>query len=70
MKHRVSKSPLPMFYINLKQTNKQQDIYNYKNLLHTKIIFEPATKNSKQPNIFAVKGMGTTKVTAIMQQGM
>ena len=36
-----------MFYINLKQTNKQQDIYNYKNLLHTKIIFEPDRKNSK-----------------------
>ena len=41
IKNRISKRPLPMFYINLKPKPNNKDIYKCSAILHTKISFEP-----------------------------
>ena len=44
IKNRISKRPLPMFYINLKPKSNNKDIYKCSAILHTKISFEPPRK--------------------------
>jgi hypothetical protein len=40
VKHRQSKQPLPMFYINLQPSDNNKDIYCLKSLLHCRVSFE------------------------------
>lgn len=44
IQHRVTKEPLPLFYIDLEPQPNNKEIYDIKYLLHAKISFEPPYK--------------------------
>lgn len=49
IRNRVTKAPLPMFYVNLKNAQNNKEIYNIEYLLNTKIYFEPPNKKREIP---------------------
>jgi Associated with zinc fingers len=61
IKHRVSKKPLPLFFINLEPRENNKDIYNTKYLLNAKVTFEPPRKKREIPQCMRCQQYGHTK---------
>lgn len=61
IRNRVTKAPLPMFYVNLKNAQNNKEIYNIEYLLNTKIYFEPPNKKRKVPQCQRCQRYGHTK---------
>ena len=61
VKHRITKNPLSMFYVNLKQNVKNKDIYKIQHLLYTKIIVEPPKKKREIPQCHKCQRYGHTQ---------
>ena len=61
IKNRISKQPLPMFYINLKPKANNKDIYKCTAILHTKISFEPPRKKREIAQCTRCQRYGHTK---------
>lgn len=47
IKQRVTKKPLPMFIVELKQNKNTKSFYEVKYLLHCQIIFEPSRLSAR-----------------------
>ena len=60
VRHRVSKNPLSMFYVNLKQNSNNKDIYKIEHLLYTKISVEPPRKKREIPQCHKCQRYGHT----------
>lgn len=61
MRQRITKYPLPMFYVELKQQENNKDIYNIEYLLNSKIKFEPPHKKKEIPQCTNCQRYGHTK---------
>lgn len=61
IKQRLTKRPLPMFYVNLKPKDNNKDIYKCDVLLHSKIKFEPPRKKREIPQCSKCQRYGHTK---------
>lgn len=60
VKHRLTKKPLPMFYVNMKQNANNKDIYKIEHLLYTKILVEPPRKKREIPQCHKCQRYGHT----------
>ena len=60
VKQRLTKNPLSMFYVNLKQSPNNKEIYKIENLLYTKIIVEPPRKKREIPQCHKCQRYGHT----------
>lgn len=47
VRHRTSKEPLPLFYVDLEPKSNNRDIFNLKYLNHMKVTFEPPYKKKE-----------------------
>lgn len=61
MKHRTSKAPMPLFWINLKTNSNNKDIYRVNTILNTKITFEPPKKKREIPQCTRCQRYNHTK---------
>lgn len=61
IKNRVSKQPLPMFFINLKPKPNNKEIYDCTSILHTKVIFEAPRKRREIAQCTRCQRYGHTK---------
>jgi len=61
IRHRINKTPLPMFYVNLKNNLNNKEIYKIEYLLNTKIYFEPPNKKREIPQCMRCQRYGHTK---------
>lgn len=61
IKQRVTKKPLSLFWINLKQNSNNKDIYQVTGLLNTKIVFEPPRKKREIPQCTKCQRYNHTK---------
>ncbi|XP_037942832.1 uncharacterized protein LOC119675697 [Teleopsis dalmanni] len=61
IRHRVTKKPLPLFFVGLKPSDKVKTIYNCTDLLHTKISIEAPKKKRELPQCTRCQRYGHTK---------
>lgn len=61
IRHRVTKSPLPMFYIDLVTKPNNKEIYSVEFLLNTKVKVEPPHKKREIPQCTRCQRYGHTK---------
>jgi len=61
LKQRLTKKPLPIFFIELKQSSNNKTIYETKYLLQSKIIFEPPREIRDIPQCANYQRYGHTK---------
>ncbi|GBP96219.1 Nucleic-acid-binding protein from transposon X-element [Eumeta japonica] len=57
VRHRTSKEPLPLFYVDLEPKSNNRDIFNLKYLNHMKVTFEPPYKKKKSSSAKGAKGL-------------
>ena len=68
VKHRLTKAPLSMFYVNLKQNDHNKEIYRIHHILHTKQKVEPTRKKERFRNAINVRDMDIRTKCATMSQ--
>lgn len=61
IKQRVSKKPLPIFIVDLKQNSNNKLIYDIKSLMHCRIFFEPPRPKREPPQCAKCQQYGHTK---------
>jgi PAX-interacting protein 1 len=63
IKHRETKKPLPLFFINLEPKENNKDIYDtkYLHLLNARVTFEPPRKKREIPQCMRCQQYGHTK---------
>lgn len=61
VREKVTKRPLPLFYVNLKANSNNKDIYECTSLLHSKISFEPPRRKREIPQCTRCQRYGHTK---------
>lgn len=69
IRYGVTKTPLPMFYVNLKNKQNNKDIYKIEYLLNTKIYIEPPNKKKKKfHNVCVANDMDIPKTSVKSNQ--
>lgn len=73
IRHRVTKAPLPMFFVDLKSDLNTKEIYKIEFLLNTKIRFKPPNKKREISQCSAVRShqkllFTTTKMCKMCKQ--
>ncbi|GBP27302.1 Probable RNA-directed DNA polymerase from transposon BS [Eumeta japonica] len=63
VRHRTSKEPLPLFYVDLEPKSNNRDIFNLKYLNHMKVTFEPPYKKKKSSSAKGAKGLVIPKIS-------
>lgn len=61
IRHRISKNPLPLFFVDLKIQSNNKEIYSVEFLVNTKIKFEPPHKKREIPQCTRCQRYGHTK---------
>lgn len=61
VKRRITKEPLPMFTVELKQKENNKSVYDIKSLLHCRVIFEPPRPKREIPQCGNCQQYGHTK---------
>lgn len=61
IRHRVTKNPLLMFYVELKSNVNNKDIYKIVHLLNSRIYFEPPNRKREIPQCTRCQRYGHTK---------
>ena len=61
IKHKSSKEPFPLFFLDLEPSENNKDIYNIRYLLNTKIVVEPPRKNKDIPQCTRCQSFNHTK---------
>lgn len=61
IKHRVTKAPLSMFFVDLQAAANNKNIFNIKVLQHTKIVIEPPKQRRETPQCTRCQRYGHTK---------
>lgn len=64
IKHRMTKKPLPMFFIDLEPNQNNKTVYNINKLLQCKVISEAPKPKRDISNVPTIKGMVTPKSIA------
>ena len=61
IRNRITKTPLPLFYIEIEVKNNNKEIYNITRLLNTVVSFEPPRKKRDIPQCLNCQEFGHTK---------
>lgn len=69
VKHRVSKEPLPLFFIDLELINNKKSAYELCDLLNTRISVEPPVKKNTIPQCARCQTLGHTKFYCLRPYG-
>lgn len=59
--HRITKSLLSMFYVNLKSKQNNKDVYKIEYLLNIRVLFEPPNRKREIPQCLRCQRYGHTK---------
>lgn len=67
--HKTTKTPLPLYYVDLEPKHNNKEIFKIKQINRIKIVFEAPYKNKTSCNVNVAKDLDTPKTNAIGHTG-